>query len=109
MLMLTGMLLLLMIGDAAPHGWSRFRQWHSGRSRGKLYAQEEIEETFECVAGADEAVDELREVVDFLKNPDRYQRLGGRIPKGVLLVGPPRYGEDLVGKSSSWRSGCTVL
>jgi cell division protease FtsH len=60
-----------------------------GRSRGRLYAQEDIGITFDDVAGVDEAVDEVREIVDFLKYPDKYQRLGGRIPKGVLLVGPP--------------------
>ena len=70
-----------------------------GRSRGKLYAQEDIEITFDDVAGIDEAVEELREVVDFLKNPERYQRLGGRIPRGVLLVGPPGTGKTLLGKA----------
>ena len=68
-----------------------------GRSRGKLLAQEDIEVTFDDVAGIDEAVDELREVVDFLKQPEKYQVLGGRIPKGVLLVGPPGHGQDAAG------------
>lgn len=76
-----------------------------GRSRGKLYAQEDIEVTFDDVAGIEEAVDELREVVDFLKNPDRYQRLGGRIPKGVLLVGPPGTGKTLLGKAVAGEAG----
>ncbi|MCH8840755.1 MAG: ATP-dependent zinc metalloprotease FtsH, partial [Planctomycetes bacterium] len=70
-----------------------------GRSRGKLIAQEDIEVTFEDAAGIDEAVDELREVVEFLKTPERYQRLGGRIPKGVLLVGPPGTGKTLLAKA----------
>ncbi len=70
-----------------------------GRSRGKLHAQEDLEITFDDVAGIEEAVDELREVVDFLKNPERYQRLGGRIPKGVLLVGPPGTGKTLLSKA----------
>jgi len=70
-----------------------------GRSRGKLYAQEDLEVTFDDVAGIDEAVEELREVVDFLKNPERYQRLGGRIPRGVLLVGPPGTGKTLLSKA----------
>ncbi len=60
-----------------------------GRSRGKLYAQDDIGITFDDIAGVDEAVEEVREIVDFLKYPDKYQRLGGRIPKGVLLVGQP--------------------
>jgi cell division protease FtsH len=70
-----------------------------GRSRGKLYAQEDIEVTFEDVAGIDEAVEELREVVEFLKTPEKYQMLGGRIPKGVLLVGPPGTGKTLLAKA----------
>ena len=70
-----------------------------GRSRGKLYAQEDMGETFEDVAGIDEAVDEVREVVDFLKSPEKYQNLGGRIPKGVLLVGPPGTGKTLLAKA----------
>ena len=70
-----------------------------GRSRGKLHAQEDLDISFDDVAGIEEAVDELREVVDFLKNPERYQRLGGRIPKGVLLVGPPGTGKTLLGKA----------
>jgi cell division protease FtsH len=70
-----------------------------GRSRGKLYAQEEIGITFKDVAGIEEALDEVREVVDFLKSPDKYQVLGGRIPKGVLLVGPPGTGKTLLAKA----------
>ncbi|TWU00570.1 ATP-dependent zinc metalloprotease FtsH [Botrimarina colliarenosi] len=76
-----------------------------GRSRGKLYAQEDLEVTFDDVAGIDEAVEELREVVDFLKNPERYQRLGGRIPKGVLLVGPPGTGKTLLSKAVAGEAG----
>jgi cell division protease FtsH len=67
-----------------------------GRSRGKLYAQEDLGVTFNDVAGIDEAVEEVREVVDFLRSPEKYQRLGGRIPKGVLLVGPPGTGKTLL-------------
>lgn len=76
-----------------------------GRSRGKLYAQEEIGITFKDVAGIDEAVDEVREVVDFLKSPDKYQILGGRIPKGVLLVGPPGTGKTLLAKAIAGEAG----
>ncbi len=70
-----------------------------GRSRGKLIAQEDAGVTFEDVAGIDEAVDELREVVEFLKTPDKFRSLGGRIPKGVLLVGPPGTGKTLLAKA----------
>jgi cell division protease FtsH len=70
-----------------------------GRSRHKVYAQKDLRITFQDVAGIDEAVAELREIVDFLKTPERYQVLGGRIPKGVLLVGPPGTGKTLLAKA----------
>jgi len=70
-----------------------------GRSRGRLIAQEEVGVSFKDVAGVDEAVDELREVVEFLKTPDKFRVLGGRIPKGVLLVGPPGTGKTLLAKA----------
>ncbi|MEQ8785204.1 MAG: ATP-dependent zinc metalloprotease FtsH [Pirellulaceae bacterium] len=76
-----------------------------GRSRGKLYAQEDLGVTFNDVAGIDEAVDEVREVVDFLRSPEKYQRLGGRIPKGVLLVGPPGTGKTLLAKAIAGEAG----
>ena len=76
-----------------------------GRSRGKMYAQEDIGVTFEDVAGIDEAVEELREVVEFLKTPEKYQLLGGRIPKGVLLVGPPGTGKTLLAKAIAGEAG----
>jgi cell division protease FtsH len=70
-----------------------------GRSRHKLYAQKDLAISFQDVAGIDEAVAELREVVDFLKSPQKYQKLGGRIPKGVLLVGLPGTGKTLLAKA----------
>ncbi len=76
-----------------------------GRSRGKLYAQEDLGVTFDDAAGIDEAVEELREVVEFLKSPEKYQRLGGRIPKGVLLVGPPGTGKTLLAKGVAGEAG----
>jgi cell division protease FtsH len=76
-----------------------------GRSRGKLYAQEDIGVTFDDVAGIDEAVEELREVVEFLRTPEKYQTLGGRIPKGVLLVGPPGTGKTLLAKAIAGEAG----
>lgn len=76
-----------------------------GRSRGRLYAQDDIGITFEDIAGVDEAVEEVREIVDFLKYPDKYQRLGGRIPKGVLLVGPPGTGKTLLAKAIAGEAG----
>jgi cell division protease FtsH len=76
-----------------------------GRSRHKLYAEQDMKITFEDVAGIDEAVAELREVVEFLKTPQKYQALGGRIPKGVLLVGPPGTGKTLLAKAVAGEAG----
>jgi len=76
-----------------------------GRSRGKLHAQEDIDITFDDVAGIDEAVEELREIVDFLQRPEKYQALGGRIPRGVLLVGPPGTGKTLLAKAVAGEAG----
>ncbi len=70
-----------------------------GKSKAKIYVESNTGVTFADVAGVDEAKDELREVVDFLKSPADYGRLGGRMPKGVLLVGPPGTGKTLLAKA----------
>jgi cell division protease FtsH len=70
-----------------------------GKSKAKIYVESNTGVTFDDVAGVDEAKDELREVVDFLKSPGNYGRLGGRMPKGVLLVGPPGTGKTLLAKA----------
>ena len=75
------------------------------RSRGRMHAQEDLEITFDQVAGIDEAVEELREIVEFLKSPAKYQALGGRIPRGVLLVGPPGTGKTLLAKAIAGEAG----
>jgi cell division protease FtsH len=69
------------------------------RSRAKIYAEDDVKVSFEDVAGIDEAADELREIVEFLKTPKKYTSIGGRIPKGVLLVGPPGTGKTLLAKA----------
>ena len=69
------------------------------RSRAKIYADDDVKVNFGDVAGVDEAADELKEIVEFLKNPRKYTTLGGRIPKGVLLVGPPGTGKTLLARA----------
>jgi cell division protease FtsH len=70
-----------------------------GPSRAKIYAEDDVKMSFGDVAGIDEAVEELREIVDFLRNPKKYTALGGRIPKGVLLLGPPGTGKTLLARA----------
>jgi len=70
-----------------------------GKSKAKIYVEADTGVRFDDVAGVDEAKEELREVVEFLKNPGQYSRLGGRMPKGVLLVGPPGTGKTLLAKA----------
>jgi cell division protease FtsH len=69
------------------------------RSRAKIYAEDDVKVSFADVAGVDEAMDELKEIVEFLRNPRKYTVLGGRIPKGVLLVGPPGTGKTLLARA----------
>ncbi|NTW00724.1 MAG: ATP-dependent zinc metalloprotease FtsH [Oscillochloris sp.] len=76
-----------------------------GRSRAKSHMGDKPTVTFSEVAGAEEAKRELSEVVDFLKNPDRYKRLGAKIPRGVLLVGPPGTGKTLLAKAVAGEAG----
>lgn len=76
-----------------------------GRSRGKLVSQDDVKTTFNDIAGIDEAVGELREIVEFLKTPAKYQALGARIPRGVLLVGPPGTGKTLLAKAVAGEAG----
>jgi cell division protease FtsH len=76
-----------------------------GRSRGRLMAEDEVKVTFDDAAGISEAVDELREIVEFLRTPGKYQALGGRIPRGVLLVGPPGTGKTLLAKAVAGEAG----
>ena len=70
-----------------------------GKSKAKVFVETDIKTRFADVAGVDEAKAELAEVVEFLKNPEQYSRLGGRMPKGVLLVGPPGTGKTLLARA----------
>ncbi|MFW6107164.1 MAG: ATP-dependent zinc metalloprotease FtsH [bacterium] len=70
-----------------------------GRSRAKRFEKERAEVSFDDVAGAEEAKQELKEIIEFLRNPERFSRVGGRIPKGVLLVGPPGTGKTLLARA----------
>jgi len=69
------------------------------RSRAKVYAEDDVKVAFSDVAGVDEAEEELKEIVEFLRNPKKYTSIGGRIPKGVLLVGPPGTGKTLLARA----------
>jgi cell division protease FtsH len=76
-----------------------------GKSKAKVYIEKKTGVTFADVAGIDEAEEEVAEVVGFLKDPDKYQRLGGRIPKGVLIVGPPGTGKTLLARAVAGEAG----
>ncbi len=76
-----------------------------GKSRARLLNQDDAKVTFKDVAGIEEAKEELTEIVDFLKDPAKFQKLGGKIPKGVLLVGPPGTGKTLLAKAVAGEAG----
>jgi cell division protease FtsH len=76
-----------------------------GKSRAKVFVETDTKVTFADVAGVDEAKAELEEIVNFLKNPDKYGRLGGRMPKGILLVGPPGTGKTLLARAVAGEAG----
>jgi cell division protease FtsH len=80
-----------------------------GKSKAKVYMEKEVKVTFDDVAGVDEAKDELQEVVQFLRDPQRYSRLGGRLPKGILLVGPPGTGKTLLARAVAGEAGVPFL
>jgi cell division protease FtsH len=101
-LLFSGMLLwpLLRRGGAAGQGL-----FAAGRSRARVYVETGIQTTFADVAGVDEAKEELKEVIEFLKTPEKFRRLGGKIPKGILLVGPPGTGKTLLARAVAGEAG----
>jgi cell division protease FtsH len=76
-----------------------------GKSKAKIYAEKDVEVSFEDVAGVDEAKEELKEIIGFLRQPERYGRLGARLPKGILLVGPPGTGKTLLARAVAGEAG----
>lgn len=120
---------ILIAGSSPPVDWSLFTTFLSivvlvalmyfifkrvggagsalsfGRSRARVVEEDEVTVDFEQVAGQEEAVEELREIVEFLRTPGKYQALGGRIPRGVLLVGPPGTGKTLLAKAVAGEAG----
>ena len=99
---LIGLMLLMMFrgGRGMGGGGGPASIFNIGRSKAKLFDKDEkIKITFDDVAGLDEAKEEIKEIVDFLKNPKKYTKLGGKIPKGALLIGPPGTGKTLLAKA----------
>ena len=80
-----------------------------GKSRARLLSMQQKKVTFKDVAGVEEAKEELREIIEFLREAQKFQKLGGRIPKGVLLVGPPGTGKTFAGARRRGRGECSFL
>jgi len=101
-LLLLGVLFWFLL-SSAQGGGSKVMQF--GKSRAKLVSKESPTVTFDDVAGADEAIEEMQEIKDFLKDPSKFQAVGARIPKGVLLYGPPGTGKTLLARAVAGEAG----
>jgi len=104
-LILFGLFWFLMSRGVSPSS----RVFEFSRSRAKIITEDRPSVTFDDVAGVEEAKEELKEVIEFLKNPDKFRRLGARIPKGILLVGPPGSGKTLLARAVAGEAGVPFL
>ncbi|MCC6962051.1 MAG: ATP-dependent metallopeptidase FtsH/Yme1/Tma family protein, partial [candidate division Zixibacteria bacterium] len=100
LIILLWVFIVRQMQGAGPKGLFTF-----GKSRAKLMSEDRPKVTFNDVAGCDEAKEELAEVIEFLKEPGRFQKLGGKIPKGALLVGPPGTGKTLLARAVAGEAG----
>ena len=99
------MIMIMFMNRSMNGGGSNAKMMNFGKSRAKLSDDKDKKITFEEVAGLEEEKEDLKEIVDFLKNPQKYTRVGARIPKGVLLVGPPGTGKTLMAKAIAGEAG----
>ena len=99
------MFMLIMFMNRQAGGGGNSQMMNFGKSRAQMYSEKENRITFKDVAGLDEEKQDLEEIVDFLKNPEKYTRVGARIPKGVILVGPPGTGKTLIAKAVAGEAG----
>jgi cell division protease FtsH len=95
-----GIIMLRRMSNMGPKGLFQF-----GKSKARVYSETSQKITFENVAGANEAKEELREIIDFLRDPKKFVRVGGKIPRGVLLLGPPGTGKTLLAKAVAGEAG----